>query len=154
MAHPASYSTGVNCPSREVNHSSPSSAEVKNEWSLPLLPYMLSRREQGKIPLTLTANRQASQQLGYGLDNREIDSWQGSEFFISSRVLILALGSRAAAIQWTRDHFSKQQSDRRCEASISHLSMNRVKNQQSYTSIPTRAFAGSAGTNSKHKGIL
>jgi hypothetical protein len=40
--------------------------------ALRLLPYTLSRREQRKIPLTLRANREPSQRLAYGLDNREI----------------------------------------------------------------------------------
>ena len=37
-AQPASYSKGVSRPSREVNHSSPSSAKVKNEWSCTFTP--------------------------------------------------------------------------------------------------------------------
>lgn len=32
-----------------------------------------------KIPLTLRVNREPAQRLGYGLDNGEIDSWQGRE---------------------------------------------------------------------------
>ena len=46
-----------------------------------LLPYTFSGREQRKITLTFRANRKPAQQLGYGLDNREIDSWQGRESF-------------------------------------------------------------------------
>jgi hypothetical protein len=44
-AHPASYSVGtkvtavVKRPGREVNHSSPCSAKVKNEWSYTSIPF-------------------------------------------------------------------------------------------------------------------
>ena len=67
--------------------------------TVPPPPYWLSRSEQRKIPLSFRANRNPSQQLGYGLDNQEIDSWKRREVFISSNVLILALESRSAALQ-------------------------------------------------------
>jgi hypothetical protein len=45
----------VKRPGHEVNHSPTSSPEVKNEWSLPLPPYMSSWHGQGKtLPLYLT----------------------------------------------------------------------------------------------------
>jgi hypothetical protein len=56
------------------------------------LPFTLSQREQGKMPLTFSANLDRAQRLQYGLDNREIDSWNGREIFISSEVFILVLG--------------------------------------------------------------
>jgi len=49
--------------------------------AVPPLPYRLSRSEQRKTLLTFRANRNPSQQPGYGLDNLDIDSWQGREIF-------------------------------------------------------------------------
>jgi hypothetical protein len=71
------------------------------------------------------------------------------ETFVSSEVLILTLGSRAAAVQLTRGHFSKQQSDRDAKLT-SHRFMTRVKSHQIYTAILTRAFAELAGTTLKN----
>jgi hypothetical protein len=50
-AHPASYEmgttwfpAGVKCPGREADHSSPSSAELKNGGTIPSLPHVSSQR--------------------------------------------------------------------------------------------------------------
>jgi hypothetical protein len=57
VAHPASYSVGIRVPSqglsgrgREVDHSPPSSPELKNEWSYTSTPpIMPSWRGQGQL---------------------------------------------------------------------------------------------------------
>jgi hypothetical protein len=47
--HPASYSLGIRPPGREVDHSPPSGAEVKNSGVILQLPPISSRHKKNKL---------------------------------------------------------------------------------------------------------
>jgi hypothetical protein len=74
--------------------------------------------------------------LGYGLDDRRFESWQGLRIFFFTTAARPALGSIQPPIRWVSGALSLGMVERpEREADHSPLSTSEVKNTWSYNSI-------------------
>jgi hypothetical protein len=135
---PGALSLGVKRPRREGDHSPPYSAEIKNAWSYTSTPQYIfvawclvkHRDDLNEYDLKLHTA------LGYGLDDRGLESRHGVGIFLFTTASRSAVGPTQPPIQWAPGALSPGVKGPGREPDHLPPSSAEVKNACNYTSTP------------------